>query len=433
MPKDLTMTLFRKLALASALPALVACQAADVADDDAEMLAGSSSALVVCPEPALNRTALCDLGDGQLRFLVTLPSNQKYVEVFARQNGIQNVAVDITKTAHVQFDGTTTYSFSRTGYRDGDHVEYRFYSYLPNSPGVFTPGPQEQVWVGYDYRAVKTLELDVTKDASLIYASLGTGPSADRNFGSASTVDVAGYHHDSRGLFGYDISSLDDTLLVKKVELVMPAMWAPGGNLGKFSLAKVNDSKAWRENTVTWLTTPAATLFGEFEVDVTKVNRLDVTSLVTAALGQGESEVSFLLEDIQNNLFIDSKEKVGGQATYLSVEYADVNWSQLNRHWHVHPEGTGGGVEQLVPIETPVPGAGHHDEFTFDAEGNFGKKVVAVNGSIYWFGGKYTRTKNHISAWYYEPFRHKTYKFEYEVLELSASSLRLRTISFTQE
>ena len=138
-------------------------------------------------------------------------------------------------------------------------------------------------------------------------------------------MDVAGYHHDSRGLFGYDLSLLDDTRPVHKAELVIPTMWAASGSVGSFTLSKVNDSKAWQESTVTWLTTPAATAFADFTVDTTRENRLDVTALVNGALAGGETEISFLLLDLQNNMFIDAKEKAGGRPTYLSVEYADVD------------------------------------------------------------------------------------------------------------
>ena len=431
------MTALRKLVLALALPALplfVGCQGpVDGSEADAPVLGESEAALTVCPSPALNQTAACDLGDGTVQFSVRLPTGQQYVEAFARQNGIQNVALDITKTAKVSFDGSTVYAFARAGYHDGDRIEYRFYSYLPASPGVFTPGPAEQVWVTYDHHASHALSLPVTKDASLILSSYSTGPSADKNFGSAPTVDVASYHHDSRGLFGYGLSSLGDSTLVKKAELVIPAMWAASGNLGSFTLNKVNDSKSWQESTVTWLTTPAATKFADFTVDASIENRLDVTALVKDAQLRGESEISFLLLDLQNNMFIDSKEKASGKPTYLSVEVADVSWSNLLRTWHVHPEGSGGDVLQLVPLDTPVPGAGHHDEFTFDANGGFAQKVIAVNGGIYTFGGSYTRSGTKLSAWYYEPFRHKTYRYEYEILELTPSSLRLRTLSFVTE
>jgi hypothetical protein len=37
------------------------------------------------------------------------------------------------------------------GFQAGDVVETRFYSYLPASPGVFTPGPAEMIWVLHEY------------------------------------------------------------------------------------------------------------------------------------------------------------------------------------------------------------------------------------------------------------------------------------------
>jgi hypothetical protein len=323
----------RKLFLALLVPALplaFACdpcpQGAMDGSDDADLTVGQrNSALSACTSPALNRTDLCDLGDGTVQFSVTLPAGQAYVEVFSRQNGIQNVAQNIVDSAQVHGDGTSTYSHVRGGYAAGDRIEYRFYSYLPASPGLFTPGPAEQVWVDARYESTQVLELPVTKDASLILTSVGTGPAADKNFGSAPTVDVASYHHDSRGLFGYDLSELDDTMLVHKAELVIPAMWAAGGNLGSFTLSKVQDSKAWQESTVTWLTTPTATAFADFTVDASGENRLDVTALVEEAQLNGETEISFLLLDLTNNMFIDSKEKLAGQPTYLRVEYSDAN------------------------------------------------------------------------------------------------------------
>jgi hypothetical protein len=311
---------------ALALPMLslaLACQGATQSDTtDTDALGHSEAALDGCAAPALGEGSLCQLADGNVKFQVTLPSGQQFVEVFARQNGSQNLASNIVANASVHGDGSTTYALVRGGYADGDSIEYRFYSYLAGGAARFTPGPAQDVWLSGSYGEPSVLELPVTKDASLIYSSLGTGPSATRNFGAASTVDVAGYHHDSRGLFGYSLQGLDSTVTVTKAELVMPAMWAPGGNLGKFSLAVVDDSASWQELTVTWMTTPAATYAGEYTVDVSRENRLDVTALVHAALADGDSEISFLLEDIQNNLFIDAKEKAGGAPTYLAIEYA---------------------------------------------------------------------------------------------------------------
>jgi hypothetical protein len=100
--------------------------------------------------PPLNTGSACTLANGDVKFQITLPIGQQYVEVFARQNGIQNVAQDITATAIGNRGGTSaTYSFIKT-YQAKDLVEFRFYSYLPNSPGVFTPGPQENRW--YTFR-----------------------------------------------------------------------------------------------------------------------------------------------------------------------------------------------------------------------------------------------------------------------------------------
>lgn len=106
------------------------------------------AALELCAIPANNSGNVCNLGGGQLKLQVTLPSGQQYVEVFARQNGVQNVAVAIQSSAQNNGNGTTTYSLTRAGYAASDKVEYRFYSYKSASPGVFTPGPAEQVWYG---------------------------------------------------------------------------------------------------------------------------------------------------------------------------------------------------------------------------------------------------------------------------------------------
>src|SRR5207302_2714310 len=76
---------------------------------------------------------------------------QAYVEVFARQNGIQNVAQNIVNSEQDNGDGTSTYSYVRQGYSACDAVDYRFYSYLPSSPGVFTPGPIESSWLSLNY------------------------------------------------------------------------------------------------------------------------------------------------------------------------------------------------------------------------------------------------------------------------------------------
>lgn len=88
------------------------------------------------------------LTNGNLRFSVTFPAPQFYVEVFSRKNGIQNVAQNIVASQVQNGDGTFTYSLTRNAslYQNGNQVTVRFYSYRSGQPGVFTPGPAETVW-----------------------------------------------------------------------------------------------------------------------------------------------------------------------------------------------------------------------------------------------------------------------------------------------
>jgi hypothetical protein len=88
------------------------------------------------------------LSDGSVRYAVTFTQPQAYVEVFVRQNGIQNVAKNIVSSAVVNADGTYTYSYTKPGstYNAGDRILARFYSYGAGQPGVFTPGPGQSVW-----------------------------------------------------------------------------------------------------------------------------------------------------------------------------------------------------------------------------------------------------------------------------------------------
>ncbi|HLP43133.1 MAG TPA: hypothetical protein VK465_16630, partial [Fibrobacteria bacterium] len=86
------------------------------------------------------------LGNGTIEFEVKFAAPQQYVEVFVRQNGLQNVAQNIVNSVVNNGDGSFTYKFTRGGYAPGEFVEYRFYSYIQNGPRVFTPGPVENVW-----------------------------------------------------------------------------------------------------------------------------------------------------------------------------------------------------------------------------------------------------------------------------------------------
>lgn len=288
-------------------------------EQDAESLGQVESLLEACSVPANNSGNVCNLGGGQLKFQVTLPSGQQYVEVFARQNGQQNVAVAIQGNAQSNGNGTTTYSLTRSGYAASDTVEYRFYSYKPASPGVFTPGPAEQVWYGY------LASVPVTKDAAVIYNSYGLGYVPNQNFGNASSVDIGEYQLTSEGLFGYGLGAVPAGATVTKAELVLPSTtYAPIGTNVNMVLNKV--TSAWTESTVTWNTKPTYSVLSNVVVNHAAETRLDVTGAVNAAVAAGE--VSFALQcsaasPSTDNVFIQSKENTsaGAQRTSLTVHY----------------------------------------------------------------------------------------------------------------
>ncbi len=98
--------------------------------------------------PPCNHPFIRTLSNGDVEFKVTLPGQQQYVEVFVRQDGVQNVAQNIVGSAVANGDGTYTYKYVKAAshFDDGDVLVTRFYSYKPNSAGVFTPGPGENVW-----------------------------------------------------------------------------------------------------------------------------------------------------------------------------------------------------------------------------------------------------------------------------------------------
>jgi hypothetical protein len=88
------------------------------------------------------------LDNGDMLYSVTLTGRQAYVEAFVQQNGIQNVAGNIVSSEVANGDGTFTYSrvVPASRYRAGDVIHVRFYSYQSGRPGVFTPGPTDQIW-----------------------------------------------------------------------------------------------------------------------------------------------------------------------------------------------------------------------------------------------------------------------------------------------
>jgi hypothetical protein len=89
-----------------------------------------------------------ELSNGNIRFLVTYPVQKSYVEVFAKKNGQQNIAVNIVGSQVNNADGTFSYSYyvPASTYATGDIILARFYSYSTGGPGIFTPGPSDGVW-----------------------------------------------------------------------------------------------------------------------------------------------------------------------------------------------------------------------------------------------------------------------------------------------
>ena len=159
--------------------ALIGCGAADVSDSSDESVSVSDALTV--PYSATG------LGAGTVKFSVTLPWGQHYVEIFARKNGVQNVSHKIVTSGVVNINGTTTYSFEKSGYNAGDNIEYRFYSYI--GPAVFTPGPAQNVWVSFKYGAPPTFKtttgnyvLGPQTDASGRSFSYQIEPSTARTF-----------------------------------------------------------------------------------------------------------------------------------------------------------------------------------------------------------------------------------------------------------
>lgn len=88
------------------------------------------------------------LVNGDIKLSVTYNQSQYYVEVFVRKNDIQTIAQNIVGSVVSNGAGSYTYSYTypASNFVTGDKIVTRFYSYVFNQPGVFTPGPAEQVW-----------------------------------------------------------------------------------------------------------------------------------------------------------------------------------------------------------------------------------------------------------------------------------------------
>jgi hypothetical protein len=97
-------------------------------------------------DPLINNVQ--QLANGDMKYLITFPQAQAYVEAFVRQNGVQNVSGNIVASKVTNPDGTFTYSkiVPAAQYHAGDVLSVRFYSFGAGMPSVFTPGPLETLW-----------------------------------------------------------------------------------------------------------------------------------------------------------------------------------------------------------------------------------------------------------------------------------------------
>jgi len=101
-----------------------------------------------CDYPDAGNMKLTIQPDGSVTYSITFDHLQAYVELFAKKDGLQNIALNIVGSQINNPDGTYTYTYTTAPnmYEQGSQIQYRFYSYEPSSPGVFTPGPTENVW-----------------------------------------------------------------------------------------------------------------------------------------------------------------------------------------------------------------------------------------------------------------------------------------------
>lgn len=260
-----------------------------------------------------------DLGDGRVVFEVKLPMPRSYVEVFIRQNGIQNIATNIVNSAVSNNDGSATFKYTGSGYRAGDVLEYRFYSYAPGEFPVFTPGPTENSWKTLTLGASEIIA-PVTKDASLILSSYCCGFVPDRNFGGNSTVDAGTYHHTSKAAFGFSLSGIPSGKVIAEALLVFPGLSSTGGSSGSVDINKIDNSASWQEAAVTWNTAPGYTYYNTFNLPSGGAASINVTDLVSAAVASGEEEISIMMTPRMNNYFVDSKENSSGKAAYILIK-----------------------------------------------------------------------------------------------------------------
>ncbi len=277
---------------------------------------------IIAIQTSKNYTANCkatNIGNGTIVFEITLPTSQQNVEVFVRQNGMQNVSQSIVDKVVYNYDGTNTYKFTNSGYKAGDVVEYRFYSYALDGSKEFTPGPIENSWNKLDTTSSSFIA-PVTKDATLIQNSYCCGWVPDRNFGSNSTVDAGSYHHTCKGAFGFSLSDIPSNKVVTEAFLVFPHLSSAGGGNGSVVINKINNSSSWQESTVTWNNAPAYTFYNTFSLPSEGSASINITELVSGAVLANEKEISIMMTPNTDNFFVDSKENPSGKAAYIQIK-----------------------------------------------------------------------------------------------------------------
>ena len=86
--------------------------------------------------------------DGSVKFMITFNQAQAYVELFAKKDGLQNIATNIVGSQVLNMNSTYSYSYitATNAYTQGNVITYRFYSYVAAQPAVFNPGPGENAW-----------------------------------------------------------------------------------------------------------------------------------------------------------------------------------------------------------------------------------------------------------------------------------------------
>lgn len=139
-----------RLVIVASLLFATGCSGGDVAsgNGDPEQVGVNQQALIIPGQPGGECGGFVEkLANGDVRFAVKFPAAQRQVEVFARKNGSQNVAQPMLGFRNA--DGTFTYRYVAPAslYRSGDKITARFYSFVANQPGVFTPGPTQSTWL----------------------------------------------------------------------------------------------------------------------------------------------------------------------------------------------------------------------------------------------------------------------------------------------